>query len=114
MIDLITRHHLVLDDVEGFPHRVRTRWEGAVRISSNGEATVRGKQTEIAVFAESGEVEQIVFSQETSEATIHHGLSLSSLSLEELQAAAVWVGVDTSASTKAGLISAINNHLSGD
>lgn len=113
-MNLITRLHMELDDVEGFPSRVRTRWEGAVRITSNGAATVRGKQTEIAVFAESGEVEQIVFSQETSEATIHHGLSLSDLSLEELQAAVSWADVDTSASTKAGLISAINNHLNGD
>tara|TARA_B100001094_G_scaffold332144_1_gene402995 strand:- start:1858 stop:2202 length:345 start_codon:yes stop_codon:yes gene_type:complete len=114
MMDLISRYHLVLDDVEGFPRRVRTRWEGAVRISSNGEAIVQGKPTEIAVFAEAGEVERIVFSAETSEATIHHGLSLSDLSLEELQAAVSWADVTTSASTKAGLISAINNHLNGD
>jgi len=110
-MNLITRLHMELDDVEGFPSRVRTRWEGAVRITSNGEATVRGKPTEIAVFAEAGEVERIVFSEETSEATIHHGLSLSDLSLEELQAAAVWADVDTSAQTAAGLRRAIERHL---
>ena len=113
MMNLINRYHMELDDDEGFPSRVRTRWEGAVRISSNGAATVRGKQTEIAVFDEAGEVERIVFSGETSEATIHHGIPLTDLSLDDLRALVVWADVDTAAQTASGLRRAIERHLEG-
>ena len=89
---------------------IRSTWIGAVKISTDGEATVRGKATTIAVFAPAGEVERILFEGSTS-ATIEHGISLSSLSLAELQDAAQWLDVETSAQTKSGLKRAIERHL---
>lgn len=111
MMNLVNNYQMILDDLEGFPRHVRTRWQGALTISTDGEATIRGKATTAAIFSSAGEVERVVFNATATRATINHGLSLSDLKLADLLAVAQWAAVDTSAQTAAGLRRAIERHL---
>ena len=110
MMNLTSAHEMSLDEVDGFPAKVRCRWRGALKITTDGEATIRGKVTTAAFFIEAGEVEQIVFSG-TTVATIEHGLALSALGVAELQEIVEWADVETSAGTASGLRRAIERHF---
>ena len=91
---------------------LRTRFFGVATIETDGVSSVDGVETNI-FHAGEGSVKFISFEGSTT-ATIKHDQDVDDLSLNQLQALASFLDVTTSASTKAGLISAINNHLNGD
>lgn len=91
---------------------VNINLRGWVLVTADADCTINSRQGPIAYF--STPTVSLVRYFGASSTQIEDDLSIEGFTIDNLNAAVQYLGVTTSATTKAGLISAINSHLNGD
>jgi hypothetical protein len=100
----------VFDPAREAPDRVRVALNGAVRISTDGTTTLNGEVMQSCVYFAAKTASTLTLDGATT-LEIEDGLSLSDLSVEELEEVVSWAGVSTEAQTSTGLRRAIERHF---